>query len=254
MEKKNHIFANILIVLPLLFAAYLIIAEILWSIAGAVLYAELGICALAAVAAVCLRTGALRKLPDWLAWIIRIILCAIFGFILALILVICCGLHEKAAQPADYAVTLGYRLGPGGKPDETLGMRVDTAYEYITSHPDTVLIVSGGNGIGDIPSEAAVMKEMLAAKGLDSEWILSEDRSSNTVENLRNISGFTGTDINIVIITSDYHICRAKAIANKTGFASVQGEAAPSPAPQLPASILKECVCMIIELFRGTII
>lgn len=79
------------------------------------------------------------------------------------------------------------------------------------------MILTGGKvQTGDnITSEAEVMKELAMKNGIDESKIILEDEGKNTIENIlntREIMEEIGHMDRVVIITSDYHMERAKKI------------------------------------------
>lgn len=125
---------------------------------------------------------------------------------------------EKAPQ---FVVVLGAQI-QGDQPSLTLKKRLDRAYEYLTEHPEASVFVSGGQGPDEQQTEASVMSAYLTARGIDPSRIVEETEASDTRENLlfsaalaekRSID--TGS---VLIITSDFHMPRAKYIAGKLGM------------------------------------
>ena len=77
-------------------------------------------------------------------------------------------------------------LGAGlhrDKPSKLLQYRLDKAYAFAASHPDTLVVTSGGQGRDEWVPEGDAMRDYLIAKGLPSERVLSENRSTSTEEN-----------------------------------------------------------------------
>ena len=116
----------------------------------------------------------------------------------------------------EFVVVLGAQIY-GDQPSLTLRYRLDRAYEYLLAHPQAKAVVSGGQGADEICTEASVMAEYLQEKGIAPERIIREERASNTRENLIYSSALAeqegmATD-DVLIITSDFHQCRAKYIA-----------------------------------------
>ena len=142
----------------------------------------------------------------------------------------------QAARPdsvvnAKYAVVLGARLR-GDQPSQTLKNRLDKGVEYLRANPEAKIVAAGGVGAAATLSEAEVMKRYLTAQGIAETRVLLEDKSRTTDENLK----FTKALIiaregmpahSIAVITSDYHLYRAKQIAGKY-YPQVQGLAAES--------------------------
>ncbi|MCL1828032.1 MAG: YdcF family protein [Oscillospiraceae bacterium] len=125
---------------------------------------------------------------------------------------------------ADWLIVLGAGLY-GTSPSLTLRERLDAALDYLETYPDSVAVVSGGQGKDELISEALAMKNWLESRGIGSERIVTEDRSKNTAENiafsLELIRGLGGTPENgVAIATSEYHIFRAKLIAESHGIRS----------------------------------
>lgn len=118
---------------------------------------------------------------------------------------------------ADYLIVLGAAVH-GDTPSLSLVERLGAAKDYLDTHPNTVVIVSGGQGSGENMSEAQAMYDWLCKNGIDSERIIKEDKAVSTYENLKFsreiINGLTDkSDPTIAVVSSEYHLCRAKLIA-----------------------------------------
>ena len=121
----------------------------------------------------------------------------------------------------DYVVVLGAGLH-GSTPSLSLRSRIDAAYVYLIDHPDTICVVSGGQGAGEDLSEAKAMYQELTSMGIAPERIWMEDLSTSTQENLRFsmalIEEKTGQKpYAINLISNDYHLLRAKMFARDEG-------------------------------------
>ena len=130
----------------------------------------------------------------------------------------------------DYVIVLGAAL-QGDEPSLTLIRRLDGALAYLEQYPDSVAIVSGGMGRGETIPEAQAMHDFLVEHGIEEERILVEDQATSTMENLqfsfdlirkqhRDPNG------NVAIVSSAYHLYRAKYMARQLGVEAV-GVAAP---------------------------
>lgn len=133
---------------------------------------------------------------------------------------------EKAENAGtDYIVVLGAAV-KGKTPSLILSERLGKSLVYINKHPDTKIILSGGRGPGEDITEAEAMKKYLISKGVDESKIIKEEKSTNTFENLKNskkiIEGLQETqnvkNVKIEIVTSDFHMFRAKMLAKREGF------------------------------------
>ena len=121
----------------------------------------------------------------------------------------------------EFVVVLGAQVH-GSEPSLTLKKRLDKALEFLQAHPDRTVIVSGGQGPDEAHTEASVMAQYLLAHGADASQILEEPQASNTRENLlfsAKLAEEAGFDTSrVLIVTSDFHMCRAKYIARTLGM------------------------------------
>ncbi len=127
---------------------------------------------------------------------------------------------ENDAAP-EFVVVLGAQV-QGDRPSLTLKKRLDLAAEYLAQHPQAAVVVSGGQGADEQYTEASVMAAYLVRQGIGASRIMQEDKASDTRENLafsRALVKAHGIDTErVLIITSDYHLCRAKFLAEKLGM------------------------------------
>lgn len=121
----------------------------------------------------------------------------------------------------EYIIVLGAAVH-GDRPSLSLVERMSAAYDYLSSHPDAAAILSGGQGADENLSEAQAMYDYLTARGIDGGRLIREDKSASTYENLRNsfeIIRENGgePDGNCAVVSSEYHLCRARLIAEGLG-------------------------------------
>ncbi len=102
---------------------------------------------------------------------------------------------------------------------------IQTALLYKKGHIKKILVSGGQNGIikEDNFSEADFIKKNLINIGIPSQDILIEEESRNTIENAafcKSILKANGLDNNktIVLVTSAFHMQRARAIFENHGF------------------------------------
>lgn len=129
----------------------------------------------------------------------------------------------------EFVVVLGAQIH-GDQPSLTLKKRLDKTFEFLTQYPEGVVFVSGGQGPDEQQTEASVMAAYLEALGIDKDRIFQEGNASDTRENLifsRELAQAMGMDTDrVLIVTSDFHVCRAKYIARTLGM---EAEALASP-------------------------
>lgn len=121
----------------------------------------------------------------------------------------------------DYIIVLGAKVN-GTAPSRTLRERIDAAYEYLTAHPQSIAVVSGGKGSDEGISEAQCMFNGLVQRGIDPSRIWMEDRATSTWENLNFslalIEEKTGTrPTKIGLVSSEFHLYRATLFAKECG-------------------------------------
>ncbi|MDM5154243.1 YdcF family protein [Bacillus sp. DX1.1] len=136
--------------------------------------------------------------------------------------------HMEAPNDAEYMILLGARV-KGNEPSLSLQYRIDKAAEYLKKHQQTTVIVSGGKGKGENISEASAMKRELMEQEIEEERIIMEDRSTSTDENIKfSKSLIPSNKQKGIIVTNDFHMYRAKKIAEKQGL-QLDGLSAKTP-------------------------
>ena len=153
--------------------------------------------------------------------------CVCFGLVAALITgtIIYRASLGSPDTPCDYIVVLGCGVN-GTEPSLSLQNRIDGAYAYLAAHPETICVVSGGQGPGEDMTEAACMKRELIQMGIDPARIWEEDRSTSTKENLAFslavIEANSGSRPDTIgIVSSEYHLYRAGLMAADQGVSAV---------------------------------
>lgn len=117
-------------------------------------------------------------------------------------------------------IVLGCKVN-GERPSLMLVERLEAAYDYLIENPNSVCILSGGQGNDEDISEAECMYRYLTGKGISSERLYKEERSTSTRENLiysKEILETYGLSTNITIVTNEFHEYRAGRIARSLGL------------------------------------
>ena len=125
-----------------------------------------------------------------------------------------------AADNYDAIIVLGAQVNPDGTPNVQLSWRLDTAFEAWQQKAVPV-VVCGAQGKDEPLPEAEAMAVYLIGKGVPEQDILKDPDSFNTNQNLRNAAKLLSSmpDIRrVLIVTSDYHVPRALALAEDLGF------------------------------------
>jgi uncharacterized SAM-binding protein YcdF (DUF218 family) len=128
--------------------------------------------------------------------------------------------HDKFQGTADVGIVLGAALWKD-IPSPGLRERLDHALELYNAGMFRIIIVSGGmDSNGATIPEAEGMKRYLMRKGVLENVLFTENKSRNTLENLR----FSQTIMqehgwkHAVIVTHDFHGARAKDMAGFLGY------------------------------------
>jgi len=120
-------------------------------------------------------------------------------------------------EQVDYMVVLGAKVRVTG-PSASLWDRIYAAADYLEAHPNTIAVVSGGQGDDEPMTEAQAMYDELVKLGIDPERIWIEDKATSTWENLtfslNLIEEKTGErPAKLGVLSSEYHLFRASLFA-----------------------------------------
>ena len=126
----------------------------------------------------------------------------------------------------DFIIILGAKIRDDGTLTPILKARVDKALEFAKEQKrkngkDIIFVPSGGKGIDEIIPEAEAIKNYLIKNGEERENIIIENKSTNTVQNMRfskNIIDEHNADGKIAFSTTNYHVFRSGVIANNEGM------------------------------------
>lgn len=153
---------------------------------------------------------------------------------------------------ATHLIILGAGLKDGDHLSVILQSRLDRALELARSYPNLNIIVSGGKGTDERLSEAAAMQRYLLAHGVKADRIQQENRSTSTRENIvfsRQLLLQQGAlPANLVLLTSDFHLYRARQLAEQAGLRTT-GVRAPTPFWVLINYSIREYFAIIKDVY-----
>ena len=120
-------------------------------------------------------------------------------------------------EQVDYMVVLGAKVRVTG-PSASLWDRIYAAADYLDAHPNTIAIVSGGQGDDEPMPEAQSMYDELVNLGIEPDRVWIEDKATSTWENLNFalnlIEEKTGErPQKLGVLSSEYHLFRASLFA-----------------------------------------
>ncbi len=136
--------------------------------------------------------------------------------------------HEPEKNK-DFLIVLGCGLKSDGTPTPLLRGRLDRALAFAERQrtetgKEAVFITSGGQGSNEAVTESAAMKRYLTEHGVPPERIIEEDRSTDTLENMR-FSKEKIMAINpkakIAFSTTNYHVFRSGLLARRVKMRAV---------------------------------
>lgn len=174
--------------------------------------------------------------------------------LVALTCLVASGFNANGEPDLDYLVVLGAQVREDG-PSTVLRHRLDTARDYLERNPETVCIVSGGQGPNEPWTEARGMKEYLVEHGIGADRIVEEGTSTSTVQNIANSMALMDgpSQARVGIVTNDFHVFRSTRIARRLGLDHACGIAAPSDAWFVPNNVLRECLGLVKDFAAGNL-
>ena len=181
----------------------------------------------------------------------------VLSFAAIQLFVIQAGMHTDTADTqADYYLVLGALVNPDGQPSAALAARCDTAADLLAANPDSKAVLCGGQGGNEPCTEADSMFAYLTEqKGVDPARLLREDASTNTIENLANARALIENaekrdheSYTAAVVTSDYHLARAKMLMRRAGYEEGLGVPAPTPYPGQWVAVRCREYCSILGL------
>lgn len=160
------------------------------------------------------------------------------------------GLEPAADGTNDFAIVLGAKVKRDA-PSLSLQYRLDAALQYANEHPHVTMILSGGQGPDEHISEAEAMRQFLTENGVAEERLILESASTSTYENMLFSKKLLPSEIqSVTIITSDYHLARARKIAASLDLIS---DAVSAETPKVVAAklIVRERIALVKTYIVG---
>lgn len=163
------------------------------------------------------------------------------------------GFGSRAPAGLDYLIVLGAQVREDG-PSVVLRNRLDAASGYLRDNESTVCIVTGGKGAAEPVAEGTAMKDYLVRQGIDTSRILVEDQACNTIQNIVFSKPLLSSpDAPVVIVTNNFHVARAMALARGQGLTNVYAIAAPSDPFFLANNMFRELFGLVKDFLAGNL-
>ena len=115
-------------------------------------------------------------------------------------------------------IVLGAQVYATGELSPQLALRMEAALDSYRRNP-RLIIVCGAQGAKEPAPEGDVMRQWLLDRGVPGDQVLAETESHNTRQNLENAAALLPEGIDrVTVLTSDYHLPRALALARDVGL------------------------------------
>jgi uncharacterized SAM-binding protein YcdF (DUF218 family) len=136
------------------------------------------------------------------------------------------------ATRADAIVVLG-AAQYAGRPSPVLKARLDHAVSLYKKGLAPMLVLTGGIGVGDTTSEAAVSRRYVLRKGVPDSAIVTEDAGRTTRESVAAVAGWmrAHNDTTAIFVSDPFHMLRLTVLARRHGLVPL-----PSPTRTSPIS------------------
>lgn len=162
---------------------------------------------------------------------------------------------KKPPYDRDYIIILGCRIKSDGTPTPLLKGRVDAAIsfekeQYEKTGKHAKFVPSGGQGSDEVMSESESMKNYLISQGIPENMILTEDKSTNTLENIRFSKAVIEADakdaktVKTAFSTTNYHVFRGYTLSQDNGL-DARGISAKTKLYFYPNAFLREFVGLL---------
>ena len=151
------------------------------------------------------------------------------AWLVALGAVIAWGSRDRA-RPSDAIVVLG-AAQYWGRPSPVLRARLDHAVALWRRRMAPRLVLTGGVGVGDTTSEAAVSRKYVIGRGIPDGAILLETTGRTTQESLRSVAGIlrSRNEERVILVSDPFHMLRLDILARRFGLVPYTSPTRTSP-------------------------
>jgi uncharacterized SAM-binding protein YcdF (DUF218 family) len=148
--------------------------------------------------------------------------------------------RRDQAESADAIIVLGAAQYEG-RPSPVLKARLDHAAALWTRGLAPRMIVTGGQGVGDTTSEAAVGKRYLIQRGVPADSILMDTDGLTTSQSMVAARRFLGTKSypSVLIVSDPFHMLRLAILARRLHMIPLISPTRTSPISTRPGQQLR---------------
>jgi uncharacterized SAM-binding protein YcdF (DUF218 family) len=155
------------------------------------------------------------------------------GWLASLLAVILVGARDDRPR-SDAIVVLG-AAQYAGRPSPVLRARLDHAFALYQDSVAPLVVLTGGRGVGDTTSEAAVGRRYLRGLGVPDTALVLEPVGRTTSESVRGAAAVLADRRRVVLVSDPFHALRVRVVATRFGLTAVTSPTRTSPIAQRPA-------------------
>ena len=148
--------------------------------------------------------------------------------------------RRDQARSADAIIVLGAAQYEG-RPSPVLKARLDHAAELWARGLAPRLIVTGGRGVGDTTSEAAVGMRYLVQRGVPADSIFMDTQGLTTSQSMVAVRRLLRTESNptVLIVSDPFHMLRLAILARRLHMTPLLSPTRTSPISTRPGQQLR---------------
>ena len=164
-----------------------------------------------------------RKIKIAFQIVVAVLIVALLAMLITGSLILFRGFGSK--DPFTYLIVLGAKV-EGAEPSPLLNDRINAAAKYMEENPHVIAIATGYRSEGAEISEAQCIYNGLTERGISPDRILMDDHATSTRENFQYALQLLEKELgrvprNIGVLSSEFHLLRAKMIAKDHGIDAI---------------------------------
>ena len=164
--------------------------------------------------------------------VVVVLLLLLAGWLTVMMAVVAAGQRDEA-RPAAAIVVLGAAQYVG-RPSPVLRARLDHAIDLWRRELAPRIIFTGGKGVGDTTSEAAVSRRYALRQGVPDSAIVVETVGRTTRESLRGVVRIMEPlpSRDVILVSDPFHMLRLSILARRYGLEPIGSPTRTSPISQ----------------------
>ncbi|MDB4907081.1 MAG: hypothetical protein JWO05_1865 [Gemmatimonadetes bacterium] len=157
--------------------------------------------------------------------------------------------YRRTDQHGDAIVVLG-AAQYAGRPSPVLRARLDHAIELYRQRAAPEIVFTGGTGVGDTTSEAAVGRRYAMMRGVPDSAIELENTGRTTSESMRSVAALLAArgKAEVILVSDPFHMLRLSILARRFGL---HPHSSPTPTSRISASPSESWKYLFSESFKA---